>query len=70
MIQSISLDMSSLLESQLQDHQLKVMFYKRQVMLTGSTDAEITTTSLTNIDDQRNFHFINEANWSIVMLQQ
>ena len=31
---------------------------------TGSTDAEITTTSLTNIDDQRNFHFINEANWS------
>jgi len=32
--------------------------------VTGSTDAEITTTSLTNIDDQRNFHFINEANWS------
>ena len=31
---------------------------------TGSTDAEITATSLTNIDDQRNFHFINEANWS------
>ena len=31
---------------------------------TGSTDAEITTTSLTNIDDQRNFHFINEANWN------
>ena len=31
---------------------------------TGSTDAEITTTSLTNIDDQRNFHFLNEANWS------
>ena len=31
---------------------------------TGSTDAEITTTSLTNIDDQRNFHFINEANWT------
>ena len=30
---------------------------------TASTDAEITTTSLTNIDDQRNFHFINEANW-------
>ena len=30
----------------------------------GSTDAEITTTSLTNIDDQRNFHFINEANWN------
>ena len=32
--------------------------------VTGSTDAEITTTSLTNIDDQRNFHFINEASWS------
>ena len=32
--------------------------------VTGSTDAEITTTSLTNIDDQRNFHFINEANWN------
>ncbi len=30
----------------------------------GATDAEITTTSLTNIDDQRNFHFINEANWN------
>jgi hypothetical protein len=31
---------------------------------TGASDSEITTTSLTNIDDQRNFHFINEANWS------
>jgi len=31
---------------------------------TGASDAEITATSLTNIDDQRNFHFINEANWS------
>tara|TARA_A100001011_G_scaffold116395_1_gene122895 strand:- start:4669 stop:11463 length:6795 start_codon:yes stop_codon:yes gene_type:complete len=31
---------------------------------TGSTDGEITTTSLTNIDDQRNFHFLNEANWT------
>ena len=33
---------------------------------TGSTDAEITTTSLTNIDDQRNFHFINEQTGSNV----
>jgi len=31
---------------------------------TGSSNAEITATSLTNIDDQRNFHFINEANWN------
>ncbi len=31
---------------------------------TGASDAEITTTSLTNIDDQRNFHFINEATWN------
>ena len=31
---------------------------------TGATDAEITTTSLTNIDDQRNFHFLSEASWS------
>ncbi len=30
----------------------------------GASDSEITTTSLTSIDDQRNFHFINEANWS------
>ena len=29
----------------------------------GQTDAEITTTSLTNIDDQRNFHFLSEASW-------
>ena len=31
---------------------------------TGKTDAEITTTSLTNIDDQRNFHFLSEASWT------
>ena len=31
---------------------------------TGSTDSEITTTSLTNIEDQRNLRFISEANWS------
>jgi len=31
---------------------------------TGSTDAEITATSLTNIDDQRNFHFLSEASWT------
>jgi len=31
---------------------------------TGSTNAEITTSSLTNIDDQRNFHFLSEASWS------
>lgn len=31
---------------------------------TGSTDAEITATSLTNIDDQRNFHFLSEASWN------
>jgi len=32
--------------------------------VTGSTDAEITATSLTNIDDQRNFHFLSEASWN------
>ena len=31
---------------------------------TGANDSEITTTSLTNIDDQRNFHFLSEASWS------
>jgi hypothetical protein len=31
---------------------------------TGATDSEITTSSLTNIDDQRNFHFLSEASWS------
>ena len=31
-IQFISLDMLSLLELQLQDHQLKVMFYRKQVI--------------------------------------
>ena len=31
---------------------------------TGATDTEITTTSLTNIDDQRNFRFLSEASWS------
>lgn len=31
---------------------------------TGTTDSEITTSSLTNIDDQRNFHFLSEASWS------
>ena len=31
---------------------------------TGANDSEITTTSLTNIDDQRNFHFLSEASWN------
>ena len=36
---------------------------------TGATDTEITTTSLTNIDDQRNFRFLSEPSWT-TMLQQ
>ena len=31
---------------------------------TGATDSEITATSLTNIDDQKNFHFLSEASWN------